>query len=102
MEVSLSQARQAFPLVVFAHKCEDNTRKIMDISECAVSPEGRPEYRCLYRYNITENEYKDGKFSIKGGFEKVNLPSAHLRTLLTRGGVPREVLNRFLGKECEK
>lgn len=102
MEVSLSQARQAFPLVVFAHKCEDNTRKIMDISECAVSPEGRPEYRCLYRYNITENEYKDGKFSIKGGFEKVNLPSAHLRTLLMRGGVPREVLNRFLGKECEK
>lgn len=102
MEVSLSQARQAFPLVVFAHKCEDNTRKIMDISECAVSPEGRPEYRCLYRYNITENEYKDGKFSIKGGFEKVNLPSAHLRTLLTRGGVSREVLNRFLGKECEK
>lgn len=102
MEVSLSQARQAFPLVVFAHKCEDNTRKIMDISECAVSPEGRPEYRCLYRYNITENEYKDGKFSIKGGFEKVNLPSAHLRTLLMRGGVPREVLNRFLGKGCEK
>lgn len=101
MEVSLSQARQAFPLVVFAHKCEDNTRKIMDISECAVSPEGRPEYRCLYRYNITENEYKDGKFSIRGGFEKVNLPSAHLRTLLTRGGVPREALNRFLGKECE-
>ena len=26
MEVSLSQARQAFPLVVFAHKCEDNSR----------------------------------------------------------------------------
>ena len=101
MEVSLSQSRQAFPVVVFAHKCEDNTRKVMDISECAVSPEGKAEYRCLYRYNITENEYKDGKFSIKGEFEKVNSPSSHLQTLLTRSGVPREVLNRFLGKECE-
>lgn len=30
--------RQAFPLAVFAHKCEDNTKKIMDIPECAVSP----------------------------------------------------------------
>ena len=54
MEVSLSQARQAFPLVVFAHKCEDNSRKVMDISEVYVAPGGQAEYRCLYRYNITE------------------------------------------------
>lgn len=98
MEVSLSQARQAFPLVVFAHKCEDNSRKVMDISECAVSPEGKPEYRCLYRYNITKNEHTDGKFVMEGHFEKVNKPSAHLKMLLTRNGVPQEVLNQFIEK----
>lgn len=98
MEVSLSQARQAFPLVVFAHKCEDNSRKVMDISECAVSPEGKPEYRCLYRYNITKNEHVDGKFVMEGHFEKVNKPSAHLKMLLTRNGVPQEVLNQFIEK----
>ena len=98
MEVSLSQARQAFPLVVFAHKCEDNSRKVMDISECAVSPEGKPEYRCLYRYNITKNEHTDGKFVMEGHFEKVNNPSAHLKMLLTRNGVPQEVLNQFIEK----
>lgn len=99
MEVSLSQSRQAFPLVVFAHKCEDNSRKIMDITECFVSPEGKTEYRCLYRYNIIENEYTDGKFSIKGHFEKVNVPSEHLQTVLTRSGVPEEILKKFTKKE---
>ena len=33
---SLMQAGQAFPLVVYAHKLEDNSRKIMDISECVI------------------------------------------------------------------
>ena len=103
MEVSLSQARQAFPLVVFAHKCEDNSRKVMDISEVYVAPDGQAEYRCLYRYNITENEYKNGHFTIKGDFEKVNPPSGHLCTILTRSGVPQELLGRFctVRKEAE-
>jgi pilus assembly protein CpaF len=96
MEVSLAQSRQAFPLVVFAHKCEDNSRKIMDISECAVSPEGKTEYRCLYRYEITKNDYVDSKYLIEGHFVKVNQPSEHLCMLLTRNGVPKDVLESFL------
>ena len=101
MEVSLSQSRQAFPLVVFAHKCEDNSRKIMDISECAVSPEGKTEYRCLYRYEITKNDCVDGKYLIEGHFVKVNQPSEHLCMLLTRCGVPQDMLGHFLQKEGE-
>lgn len=95
MAVSLSQSRQAFPVVVFAHKCEDNSRKVMDITECEVTPDGKTCYRCLYRYNIRENIYENGKFHIKGEFEKVNSPSEYLRTLLTRSGVPLELLNQF-------
>lgn len=67
----------------------------MDISECYVSPEGETEYRCLYRYNITENEYTDGNYRIIGNFEKVNPPSEHLKTLLTRSGVPQGILKQF-------
>ena len=95
MAVSLSQSRQAFPVVVFAHKCEDNSRKVMDITECEVTPDGKPCYRCLYRYKIGENICENGKFHITGEFEKVNSPSEYLRTLLTRSGVPLELLNQF-------
>ena len=101
MEVSLAQSRQAFPLVVFAHKCEDNSRKIMDISECAVTPEGKPEYRCLYRYDITKNECENGRYTIEGNFVKVNQPSEHLCMLLTRSGVPQATLNHFIRKDGE-
>jgi pilus assembly protein CpaF len=102
MEVSLSQARQAFPIVVFAHKCEDNSRKVMDISECEITPDGKTTYHCLYRYNISENKYDGSKFVIKGEFEKLNPPSPYLQTLLTRSGVPQEVLAHFTGKEMGK
>ena len=95
MAVSLSQSRQAFPVVVFAHKCEDNSRKVMDITECEVTPDGKTCYRCLYRYNIRENIYENGKFHIQGEFEKVNSPSPYLQNLLTRSGVPLELLNQF-------
>ena len=101
MEVSLAQSRQAFPLVVFAHKCEDNSRKIMDISECAVTPEGKTEYRCLYRYDITKNECENGRYIIEGNFVKVNKPSDHLCMLLTRSGVPQAMLNHFIRKDGE-
>ncbi len=99
MEVSLSQSRQAFPIVVFAHKCEDNTRKIMDISECEVTPDGKALYHCLYRYHIRENKYDGNQFVISGEFEKVNPPSPYLQNLLTRSGVPQEVLSKFTRKE---
>lgn len=99
MEVSLSQSRQAFPVVVFAHKCEDNSRKVMDISECSVTPDGKAEYRCLYRYQIDRNELVEGKHVIHGHFEKMNPPSEYLKTLLTRSGVPKDVLDSFSEKE---
>lgn len=95
MAVSLSQARQAFPVVVFAHRCEDNSRRVMDISEVSVTTEGNTEYRCLYRYCITENVCEDGRFKVSGYFEKVNSPSEYLKTLLTRSGVPQTILNQF-------
>lgn len=44
MKISMQQVALAFPVVVFAHKLEDNTRKVMDISECIVHDDGELEY----------------------------------------------------------
>ena len=96
MEVSLAQARQAFPIVAFCHKCEDNNRRVMDISECSVTPDGVARYRCLYRYHITGNTCENGQYKITGQFRKMGVPSADLQTLLIRNGVPYQTLERFL------
>ena len=98
-QTSLMQAGQAFPIVVYAHKLEDNSRKIMDISECVILPSGKLEYHTLFRYNITKNELKRGKYKIEGYFEQPELMSENLRRKLMQFGVPLETLNSFLGKE---
>ena len=93
--VSMRQAAQAFPVVVFAHKLEDNSRKVMDISECVVGEDGGLTYRTLYKYHITDNRFADGAFRMEGEFCKENTPSPSLCAKLMRGGVPQEVLKRF-------
>ncbi len=97
-QTSLMQAGQAFPVVVYAHKLENNARKIMDISECVINSAGEREYNCLYNYNITKNTLVDGKFSIEGFFDKPNIMSDSLRQRLTQYGVPQDELNLFLRK----
>ena len=91
----MRQAAQAFPVVVFAHKLEDNSRKVMDISECVVGEDGGLTYRTLYKYHITDNRFADGAFRMEGEFRKENTPSPSLCAKLMRGGVPQEVLKRF-------
>ena len=98
---SLMQAAQAFPIVVFEHKLEDNSRKIMDISECVVHGNGEREYQTLFRYNITKNDLVDGKYIIEGHFEQPNIMSESLKKRLMQFGVPQEVLKEFLVSENE-
>lgn len=95
MKISLQQSALAFPVVVFAHKLENNSRKVMDISECIVHDDGELEYRTLYRYNIRSNVYDKGVFHIEGEFIKENVPSENLCAKLMRGGVPWDTLKRF-------
>lgn len=99
MKISLQQAALAFPVVVFAHKLEDNSRKVMDISECVVHDDGELEYRTLYRFRIRSNEYTNGQFHIDGEFVKENAPSESLCEKMLRGGISHEVLERFKRKE---
>ena len=101
-QTSLMQAGQAFPVVVYAHKLENNSRKCMDISECIINASGEREYSCLYSYEITKNTVENDEFIIEGHFLKPNVMSDSLRRRLIQYGVPQNKLNRFLkgdGKE---
>ena len=95
-QTSLMQAGQAFPIVVYAHKLENNSRKCMDISECIINSAGDREYNCLYNYEITKNTIENDQFVIEGHFCKPNIMSDNLRRRLIQYGVPQNKLNRFL------
>ena len=99
---SLMQAGQAFPVVVYAHKLEDNSRKIMDISECVIDSMGEREYHTLFRYKITKNEVVNGEFVIEGEFEQPNIMSDALKAKLVQFGVPQNLLQKFLKADTPK
>lgn len=94
---SLSQAAQAFPIIVYTHKLENNDRKCMDVSECIVDlSTGDRDYRTLYSYNIDKAEIREGKYVAEGSFVKTNRMSESLEKRLLQYGIPRDVLKRFL------
>jgi pilus assembly protein CpaF len=92
---TLIQVGQAFPLVVHTLKLENNARKIMDISECEILPNGERRYHVLYRYNITSNAVDDYELKIDGYFEKVENMSEALKLKLIQFGVPQTRLAKF-------
>lgn len=93
---SLMQAGQAFPIVVYTHKLENNERKIMDISECEILPDGDRRYHTLFRYHITRNEIVNGRYVTEGFFEQPETISENLQRKLLQFGVPQNELVRFL------
>lgn len=93
-QMSLLQAAQAFPVVVYAHKL-GSSRKIMDISECITAADGRRDYRTLYRYVIEDNRVRDGKVRSLGHFERVNAPSDRLIGRWMRFGAASADFERF-------
>ena len=97
-DISLLQAAQAFPIVVYAQKLEERARKVMDITECEILPDNTRKYRTLYRYRIDHNTVVNGITMIDGAFEKVNKMSESLRTRLIQGGIPQDLLARFMGE----
>ncbi|MCR5693934.1 MAG: Flp pilus assembly complex ATPase component TadA [Clostridia bacterium] len=98
-KTSLSQVAQAFPVVIYTHKLENNERKCMDISECIVNPAtGDRKYSTLYSYDIERTEISDGKYYVFGSFVKKNGMSESLRKRMIQNGIPSDVLTRFAGK----
>ena len=96
---SLIQAAQAFPIVVYCHKLENNDRKIMDMTECEILPNGARQYHTLFSYHITKNEVIGGRTVTQGEFVRGEGISPSLQRRLLQGGVPRAELERFCSRE---
>lgn len=100
-KTSLMQAGQAFPIVVYTHKLENNDRKIMDISECEILPNGDRKYHTLFRYKIIKNQFIDGKFVTEGYFEQPEIMSDNLQRKLLQFGVSHDELSKFFEKGAD-
>lgn len=96
-------ATKAFPIVAFAKKLEDNSRRLMEISECEYLPgstrsgENRQRMRTLYRFNITDNRIVEGKAKIIGHYEKVKPPSEGLLKRLRENGMSFKTQQQLFG-----
>lgn len=88
---------EAFPVIVFAKQLENRKRKVMEIMECEIRPDGSRNYRTLYHYNILENRMDGNRFIINGTHENVCGISGSLRKRFLENGMPEEQLARWEG-----
>lgn len=100
-ETLLSYVTEAYPIVVFCKQLENKQRRMMEIMECEILPNGDRRYNTLFRYVITENHMEDGKFVIEGHHTQVNEISASLRKRLLENGMPNEELQTILETKKE-
>ena len=92
---------EAFPIIAYAKQLENGERKIMEIMECEIKPDGERVYRTIYRYNIKENYYdENGKLIIKGEHEFVGEISEGLKKRLIENGMPQDWLDRICRGEA--
>jgi len=92
---------EAFPIIAFSKQLENRERKLMEIMECEIMPDGKRVFRTIYRYNITENRYDEsGKYIIKGHHEFVSPISLSLQKRLTENGMPKLVLDKIIRGEA--
>lgn len=87
---------EAFPIVVFVKRLEDNSRKIMEIKECIIHENGRREKQTLFKYEITSSEKINGKTKITGKFKRVNNISEQLQKRLLENGMPINDLKKLV------
>ncbi len=92
---------EAYPIVVFCKQLENKERKMMEIMECEILPDGTRNYRPLYQYVITENRMEDGKFIINGYHEQINSISGSLSKRFLENGMPIDIIEKLKTKEVE-
>lgn len=87
---------EAFPIVLFVKKLEDKTRKIMEITECEILPDGSREIRTLFRFNVIENQALGDGVKVIGKYEKLCDISQNLQKRLLENGMSRKMMTQFI------
>lgn len=95
MKIALMQAAMAFPVIVYLSKLEDNTRKVMEISECQLLEENNEMFRIyqtLYKYDITNTERVDNKLEITGShIKECKISDDMKKTMMLHGATLNEI-----------
>lgn len=91
-------ATKAFPILFYAHKGDDDVRRITEICECQME-NGMPVFQTLWEFVTVENRIENGKTIIDGYFKKTGTISPELQNRLRRKGMPESVLQQFLKTE---
>ena len=93
---------EAFPIVVFTKQLENRQRKIMEIMECEILPDGSRTYRSLFRFHIKENRMEGGRFIITGEHQPGQCVSGSLCRQFLENGMPQGTLSHILANWSEK
>ena len=92
----MAYVTEAYPLVAFCKQLENKQRRIMEIMECEILPDGTRNFRPLFRYHVAENRMEQGKFIITGEHGSVQPISESLQRRLLENGMPQTTLSRIL------
>ena len=95
-ETLMGFVTEAYPIVAFCKQLENKQRRLMEIMECEILPDGTRKFRPLFQYQISENRVEDGKFIIVGEHKQVNPISESLARRLMENGMPQETLAGLL------
>lgn len=87
---------EAFPIVVFSKQLENKQRRLMEIMECEILPDGTRSFRSLFQFQITENRVEDGKFIINGCHSAVQGISPSLQKRFLENGMPQDTLKQVI------
>lgn len=102
-EILLELVTEAFPIVVFTKKLKDNTRRVMEITECFQDINGDVRIQTLYQYVVLSSVVNaEGKTEMTGKFIKVNNISEDLQNLLVSNGVPFENIEMLLREPIDQ
>lgn len=94
-EMLMCLITEAFPIVAFAKQLENKQRRIMEIMECEITPEGERIYHSLFQYRIKENRTENGKAVIIGEHVQTGTPSESCLKRLLDNGAPQEVIDKL-------
>ena len=101
-ETLMGFVTEAYPIVAFCKQLENKERRLMEIMECEIKPDGGRVFRPLFQYQITENRVENGRFLITGSHKQVNGISESLARRFMENGMPQETLTRLLGNSEER
>ena len=87
---------EAFSIVVFSKQLENKQRRLMEIMECEILPDGTRSFRSLFQFQITENRVEDGKFIINGCHSAVQGISPSLQKRFLENGMSQDTLKQIL------